>query len=134
MVAVFISVVIMLTLTEDQYKKFLASDVQNFIAAVADEFLSEREDMRGNPGRSEVILRMQSAYDNGLNLGFTSTGHLIYMMYMSADYPKLFERPETQRYLSKSGALPEQRLDEMKSVLRHLGSTVKQREEESRAW
>ncbi|WP_040502121.1 hypothetical protein [Herbaspirillum sp. YR522] len=124
----------MLTLTEAQYQKFLARDVQNFIAAVADQFLSEREDMRTDPGREEVLKRMQAAYDNGRHLGFASTGHLIYMMYMSADYPALFERPGAQRYLSKPGATPEQRLDEMKAVLRHLGTTAKQREEESRAW
>jgi len=56
---------------------------------------------------------------NGRHLGFTSTGHLVYMMYMSADYPGLFERPGTQQYLTKPGATPEQRLDDMKAVLRH---------------
>ncbi|WP_433694022.1 hypothetical protein [Herbaspirillum seropedicae] len=121
----------MLTLTDAQYQTFLACDTQNFVVAVADQFLNKRREMLAEPGRTEIIARMRAAYDNGINLGFTSAGHLIYLMYMSADYPGIFERPMAQRYLLKPGAAPEQRLDEIKAILSHVTTTAQQREEES---
>lgn len=120
----------MLTLTEAQYQRFMARDTQHFVAAVADQYLAERPDMQESPGRAEVIARMQAAYDNGVRLGFTSTPHIVYMMYMSADLPALFERPGTQEYLTKPGATPEQRLDDMKAVLRLRARESGQEEEQ----
>ncbi|UWE16341.1 hypothetical protein [Herbaspirillum huttiense] len=47
---------------------------------------------------------------------------LIYMMYLSADWPGLFRRPGTVRYLRRPGATPEQRLDDMIAVLHKLAA------------
>lgn len=109
----------MLTLTEAQYQRFMARDTQHFTAAVADQYLADRPDMQASPGRAEVIARMQAAYDNGVRLGFTSTPHIVYMMYMSADAPQVFEDEVIQRYLGKAGATPEQRLDDLDAVLKN---------------
>ncbi|BEV17377.1 hypothetical protein HBDW_41650 [Herbaspirillum sp. DW155] len=119
----------MLRITEEQFQKIQARDTDNFVAAVADEFLADRPDLQAHPGRAEIIGRMRAAYDNGLNLGFTQTPSLIYMMYMSADLPGIFQRPQTQQYLSKPGATPEQRLSDMKDVLRYFARTSEQEEE-----
>lgn len=119
----------MLKITEEQFQKLQARDADNFVAAVADEFLADRPDLQAQPGRAEIIARMRAAYDNGLTLGFTETPALIYMMYMSADYPGIFERPGTQQYLSKPGATPEQRLNDMKDVLRYFARTSQQEQE-----
>ncbi|RAM62717.1 hypothetical protein [Herbaspirillum rubrisubalbicans] len=119
----------MLKITEEQFQKVQARDTDNFVAAVADEFLADRPDLLAQPGRAEIIGRMRAAYDNGLNLGFTQTPSLIYMMYMSADLPGIFQQPETQQYLTKPGATPEQRLKDMKDVLRYFARTSGQEEE-----
>ncbi|WP_432239584.1 hypothetical protein [Herbaspirillum robiniae] len=109
----------MLTLTEAQYQKFLARDVENFVAAVADQFIAERKEAGDVLERPVVIARMRDAYDSGRDFGITSTGHLIYMMYLSADAPGIFEDEVVQRYIRKPGATPEQRLDELMCVLKN---------------
>jgi hypothetical protein len=124
----------MLTLTEHQFQLLMADEEKHFINAVADQFLSMRSDMRQEPGRTAVIERMRAAYDNGIDLGFTSTGHLIYMMSLSADYPGLFAGPIVRSNLRKAGMTPEQRLDDMKSMVSHLITSAQQREEERPTW
>ncbi|MDR6397276.1 hypothetical protein ACTOWA_04855 [Herbaspirillum seropedicae] len=108
----------MLKLTDSQYQQFLAGDTRNFIAAVADQFLAKRPEMQANPGRAEVIERMQNAYNGGLKMGFTSTPHLVYMMYMEADAPGLFEDETVRYYLTKPTSTPEQRLDDFDAILK----------------
>ncbi|WP_413458264.1 hypothetical protein [Herbaspirillum huttiense] len=112
----------MIRLDEDDLARLRARDTEHFIAAVADQFLAERADLQRVPGRSEVIRRMREAYAHGLSLGFGTLSHLIYMMYLSADWPGLFRRPGTVRYLRRPGATPEQRLDDMIAVLHKLAA------------
>lgn len=112
----------MIRLDEDDLAKLRARDTGHFIAAVADQFLAGRADLQRVQGRSEVIRRMREAYENGLSLGFSVLSHLIYIMYLSADWPGLFHRPGTVRYLTRPGATPEQRLDDMIAVLHKLAA------------
>ncbi len=107
----------MIELTPEQYRQFLHSDTQHFIAAAADQYLAQHPDMRSDPGRNAVIERMRIAYERGRSIGFTSTAHLLYMMTLEAGAPGLFGDELILHYLSTPGGSPEQRLDDFDVLL-----------------
>lgn len=107
----------MLTLDEQQTKALQELDNRQFVNAVCDKFLSKRPDRLQDPGRDGVLERMQAAFDYAKSIGMTSTSHMIRLMYLEADAPKMHEDPIVDAYLRKPGATPEQRLDELLAVL-----------------
>lgn len=109
----------MLTLTEVQWQNLQQNEARQFVAAVCDEFLAERPDMHAEPGREEVLIRMQAAYDYAAKAGFSSTPHIVRLMYLSADAPGIHDDSLVDHYLRKPGATPEQRLDDLDAVIKH---------------
>jgi len=110
----------MLTLTEAQWQNLQLGEDRQFVAAVCDEFLANRPEMRDQPGRDVVFERMQDAYDYSVRIGFTSTPHIVRLMYLSADAPRIHHDPLVDHYLRKPGATPEQRLDDLDAVMKHM--------------
>ena len=109
----------MLTLTEAQWQTLQQGEARQFVAAVCDEFLANRPEMREQPGREVVLVRMQDAYDYAARAGFTSTPHIVRLMYLSADAPRIHDDPLVDHYLRKPGATPEQRLDDLDALMKH---------------
>jgi hypothetical protein len=107
----------MLTLTEAQWRELQAHDARQFVVTVADQFLANRPDMLERPGRDGVIERMQSAHDYGARVGFTSTPHIVRLMYLAADAPLIHDDPVVDHHLRKPGAAPEHRLDDLLAVM-----------------
>jgi len=107
----------MLTLTEAQWSELQAHDARQFVVTVAEQFLANRPDMLERPGRNGVIEHMQAAYDYGARVGFTSTPHVVRLMYLAADAPRIHDDPVVHHHLSKPGATPEQRLDDLLAVM-----------------
>ncbi len=109
----------MLTLNEGQWQTMQAHEVQRFVSGVCEQFLGERPEMREQPGRDVVAARMQVAHDYAIGAGFTSTPHIVRLMYLAADAPAIHDDPGVDRYLRKPGATPEQRLDDLDAVMNH---------------
>jgi hypothetical protein len=109
----------MLRLTEAQWRALQQGEARQFVAAVCDEFLANRPEMREQPGHDTVLVRMQDVYDYAARAGFTSTPHIVRLMHWAADAPRIHDEPTVDRYLRKLGATPEQRLDELDALLRH---------------
>jgi len=107
----------MLTLSEAQWRELQARDASHFVTAVCDQFLSGRPDMVQSPGRELVLDRMQAAHDYAIRIGFSSTPHIVRLMYLSADAPRIHDEPLVDGYLRKPGATPEQRLDDLIAVM-----------------
>jgi hypothetical protein len=107
----------MLTLSEAQWRELQVRDARQFVAAVADQFLSNRPEMLRSPGRETVTARMQAAHDYALGIGFTSVPHIVRLMYLYADAPRIHDDPLIDGYLRKPGATPEQRLDDLIAVM-----------------
>lgn len=107
----------MLKLSADQWDSLQQRDARQYVAAVSDQFLSNRPEMLEEPGRSVIQERMQAAHDEAISLGFTSPAHIILLMYLAADAPEIEADPLIKSYLSKPGAAPEQRLDDMLSLM-----------------
>ena len=107
----------MLTLTEAQWQALQQGEARQFVAAVCDEFLVNRPEMRGHPGSEVVLERMQAAYDYAARAGFTCTPHIVRLMVLSADAPRIHDDPLVDHYLRKPGATPEQRLDDLDAVM-----------------
>jgi hypothetical protein len=107
----------MLTLNEEQWRALQTHDARQFVAAVCDQFLASRPDMLERPGREPVLGRMQAAHDYAARTGFTSTPHIVHLMYMAADAPHFHDDPQTDAYLRKPGATPEQRYDDLMAVI-----------------
>lgn len=107
----------MLKLSETQWRELQSRDAHLFAAAVCDQFLAKRPDMLERPGREVVRQRMQAAQDYTRRLGFASTPHIVRLMYLAADAPAIHDDAVVDTYLSKPGATPEQRLDDMLAVI-----------------
>jgi len=110
----------MLTLSEAQWQSLQENEARQFVATVCDEFLTARPEMRAQPGCELVLARMQDAYDYTARAGFTSTPHIIRLMYLAADAPKIHDDPLVDQYLRKPGATPEQRLDNLDAVMNYM--------------
>jgi hypothetical protein len=109
----------MLTLSEDQWQALQASDTLRFVVAVCDQFLAGRPDMMAVPGYGEVLGRMQRAHDYALRLGFSSTPHIVRLLYLAANAPGMFAGPVIDSWLRKPGATPGQRLDDLLAVMKN---------------
>lgn len=109
----------MLTLTEAQWQALQQGEARQFVAAVCDGFLAKRPEVHERPGREVVLTRMQDAFDYAARAGFTSTPHIIRLMHLSADAPRIHDDPLVDHYLRKPGATPEQRLDDLDAVMEH---------------
>lgn len=107
----------MLALSEAQWRELQARDARQFVAAVCDQFLAKRPDMVATPGRDAVLDRMQAAHDYAARVGFTSTPHIVRLMYLAADAPRIHDDSLVDAYLRKPGATPEQRLDDLIAVM-----------------
>jgi hypothetical protein len=109
----------MLTLTEAQWQALQQGEANQFVTTLCDEFLANRPEMREQPGREAVLARMQDAYDYAARAGFTSTPHIVRLMYLSADAPRIHDDPLVDHHLRKPGATPEQRLDDLDAIMKH---------------
>ena len=107
----------MLTFDESQWRALQACDTRQFVATVCDQFLANRPELVTAPGRVVILGRMQAAHDYAERVGFTSTAHIVWLMYIAADAPTLVSDPVIESYLRKPGATPEQRLDDLEAVL-----------------
>ncbi|MBT0962605.1 hypothetical protein [Denitromonas iodatirespirans] len=109
----------MLTLSNAQWQALQQAEARQFVAAVCDEFLADRSEMREQPGREAMLTRMQDAYDYATRTGLTSTSHIVRLMVLSADAPQIHDTPFVDAYLRKPGATPEQRLDDLDAIINH---------------
>ena len=109
----------MIAFDEAQWDRLKAKDVASFVASVCDQFLADRPDMVITPGRDIVHKRMHSARDFTDRADFTSSPHVVQFMYLSADYPGFYDDKLVAAYISKPGATPEQRFEDLLAVLRH---------------
>lgn len=103
----------MLTLSQAQWERLQVCDMHQFVVGVCDQFLAKRPEMHDRPGRATVQERMQATYDYALCIGFTSTPHIVRLMYLGADAQGIYDDPLINGHLRKSGATPEQRLDDL---------------------
>ncbi|MFP5391577.1 MAG: hypothetical protein ACLGI6_08540 [Gammaproteobacteria bacterium] len=60
---------------------------------------------------------MQVAYEYAMHLNFSSTPHVVHLLYFAANAPGLFNEPAVNAQLRKPGATPEQRLDDLLAVV-----------------
>jgi hypothetical protein len=105
-------------LNAEQWDQLKVRDAGSFVAAVCEQFLSNRLEMVKAPGRGTVQDRMQAAHDYAGSAGFTNTPHIVQFMYMAADYPGFHDDALVDIYLRKPGGTPEQRFDDMLAVLK----------------
>ena len=109
----------MLTLTESQWQALQQGEARHFVAEICDEFLVTRPEMSERPGADATRSRMQAAYDYAVRAGFKSASHIMRLMYLAADAPRIHDDPVVDRYLRKPGRTPEDRLDDLDALLRH---------------
>jgi len=107
----------LLKLNEAQWDELQRREAGQFVVAVCNQFLSNRPDMLDRPGRATVQDRMQAAHDCTARINFTSTPHIVRLMYLAADAPGIHDDPLVDAYLRKPGATPEQRLNDMLAVM-----------------
>ncbi|MBB5018304.1 hypothetical protein HNQ59_001592 [Chitinivorax tropicus] len=103
----------MLELNLEQWQALQRLDAGQFVAAVAAQFQAQRPDS----DRTTVQTRMQAAHDYATKAGFTSTPHIIRLLYLATDAPHIHDDPVVDSYLRKPGATPEQRLDDLDAVI-----------------
>lgn len=107
----------MLKLTEVQWNALQDRESGHFVIAVRDQFLAGRPDMANEPDREAVLQQMEDAYRFSMRVGFTSTSHIVRLMYLAADAPEIQNDPVVLMHLRRAGAPPEQRLDDLLAVV-----------------
>lgn len=107
----------MLKLETDQWAELQIRDARQFVAAVSEQFIAGRPELQARSGREATHRRMQAAYDYSVRTQFSSTPHIVRLLYLAADAPEIYEDPFFDRYLRKPGASPEQRFDDLNAVL-----------------
>jgi hypothetical protein len=107
----------MLTLNDAQCQALWTAEARQFVTGVCDDFLNRHPEMRREPGRDTVLVRMQTAYDYAASTGFSSTPHIVRLMWLATDAPVILGNPLLKTYLRKPGATPEQRLDDLDAVI-----------------
>lgn len=107
----------MLTFDDAQWEAVREHDARQFVAVICDQFLATRPDRVADPGRNSVLETMQAAYDYALQIGFVSTPHVVRLMYLASDAPRIHDDPLVDAHLRKPGAPPEQRLDDLFAVM-----------------
>lgn len=107
----------MITLSEEQLAQLKARDTNAFVTAVCDQYLSAAGTAPSEARRLEVLAMMQAAYDYALRCGFTSTPHIVHLMYFAVDAPGVLQEPAIRMQLEKPGATPEQRFDDLLAVV-----------------
>ena len=109
----------MLTLDATQWQTLAQYEAANFADAVTAQYLAERPDMANSPGLRTVSERMRAAYAYALELGFTSTPHIVKLMYLATDSRDFYTHPLVDAQLRKPGYPPEQRFDDYLAVVNH---------------
>ena len=117
----------MLTLDDKQWSELTVRDTNSFVEAVCDQYLSIRPKMILAPGRDELLRRMEDAHHYAIEIGFTSTPHIVRWMNLGADAPGIHKDKVVDTHLRRPGAKPEQRLDDLLAVvineLKELGGS-----------
>lgn len=108
----------MLTLSEAQWQALRHVEAQNFVGTVCEQFLAHRPELLPSPGREEICSRMQAGYSLAAESGLLSTQHIVKLLYLCADAPQMATDRQVRAYLSKPGATPEQRLDDLSAVMK----------------
>ncbi|MGE1001793.1 hypothetical protein [Ralstonia pseudosolanacearum] len=107
----------MLTLSDEQLRALQAYDTRHFVVAVRDQFVTERPAAAHEPGGQVVLDRMLAAYDHFERLGFTSTPHIVWLLYMAVDAPAWIADPVVNAYLRERSGTLEQKLDDLAAVM-----------------
>jgi len=108
----------MFKFSDTQYGELRAHDTNQFVGAVCDQFLGDRPDMIERPGSAVIYDRMLQAFEFSIRTGFSSTPHVIRLMYFSADAPGIHDDPVISAQLRRKGGSPEQRLDDLLAVIK----------------
>ena len=109
----------MLRLSESQWAALQAQDARNFVAAACEQFLCGRSPALGSLDRAAVRGAMQAAYEQARNCGFTSTPHVLRLMFLAAGAPALLQDPALRAWLTRPGDTPERRLDDLRALMQH---------------
>jgi hypothetical protein len=109
----------MLTLNEEQWRALQERDTQQFVCAVCEQFLAGRPELAEAPASDTVLANMHTASAYATRVGFTSTPHIVRLLYLAADAPGIHDDPLVDAYLRKPGATPEQRLHDLLAVIDH---------------
>jgi hypothetical protein len=107
----------MLELSQVQWEILQTHDANQFVDAVIREFMADRQDILEGLNLVRVKNSMHSAYNYAVRVGFKSTPHMVRMMYLAADAPGICDDPLVEAYIRKAPATPEQRLDDLLTLV-----------------
>lgn len=109
----------MIKLSPDQCEEFRSRDMKHFVRSVFDQFAESRSKELDQPDRAAAFHSMSQAFEFAIRSGFTSTPHLIRLMFLAGDIHGVHNDQAVRTYLLRPGATPEQRLDDLLAVVNH---------------
>lgn len=107
----------MITLSEEQWSFLKRRDTASFVDSVCEQYIRTHEAFAPGTTREQTRAVMQAAYEFAERAGFTSTLHIVHLMYFAADAPGVLEEPAVYAQLRKPGSRPEQRFDDLLAVV-----------------
>lgn len=106
----------MITLSEEQWSLLKRRDTASFVDAVCEQYVRTHKAFPSGTTREQTRALMQAAYEFAERAGFTSTPHIVHLMYFAADAPGVLDEPAVIAQLRKPGSTPEQRFDDLLAV------------------
>ena len=105
----------MLSFSPAQWQALREDEAQRFVAAVTDQLIAGRPNLQAQ--RPAVLKLLIAMHGLAAQVGLTSTPHIIRLLHLAADTPGLYEDPALRSWLTRPVQNPEQRLDELLSVV-----------------
>jgi hypothetical protein len=105
-----------ITLSEEQWSLLKKRDTASFVDSVCEQYVRTHRAFAPGTTREQTLPIMQAAYEFAERAGFTSTPHIVHLMYFAADAPGVLDEPAVIAQLRKPGATPERRFDDLLAV------------------
>jgi hypothetical protein len=99
----------------EEWARLCAADERNFVLTIKQDIVRDRPDLVSD---TQLLGRLNAAYDEAKRLGFVDDGHTVQFLYMESVDSEFYKRPAVARWLSKPGRPPEQRFNTMLDVAR----------------
>lgn len=105
----------MLTFSAAQWQAIRDDETHRFVAAVADQLLASRPELRDQ--RPALLERLKAMHRLASEVGLQSTPDVIRLLHLAADASSLHRDPALKAWLTRPGRSPEQRLADVLAVV-----------------
>ncbi|TDV06844.1 hypothetical protein [Paraburkholderia caballeronis] len=114
----------MISLTEEEWAVLKAQEDCNYVAFVRGDIVRDYPELADDPTLRD---RLNAAYAQTKELGFTHDGPIVDFLYVEATDPGFYKTPVVAAWLNKPGVPGEQRFEMLLQVARKKQQEMKEK-------